>query len=162
MTIVPMKVSLIGGAAALASVGVLLTLVHRPATAATAYHADTSKSADITPTLASLGTPQISVNGVGVPANPGTTNVATPAGTATVTVSGGNTTVSTDNGNVTQTTNTPSGDVHIQVKTSSNGNGNASSNSFQQVTSNSSVNSSTDSNTSVSTSGSSQVDIQTN
>lgn len=159
MTIVPTKVSLISGVAVVASVGVLLTLVHRPALGTTAYHADTSTSADITPALTSLGTPQISVNGKELPVQPGTTTVPTPNGAATVTVSGDSATVSTSDGSVDQTTSTPSGNVHVSIHTRTNGNNNA--NSFQQVTSHSSTSSSSNANTSVSASGTSHVTIET-
>lgn len=158
MTIVPTKVSLISGVAVVASVGVLLTLVHRPATADTAYHADTSTSADITPAMTSLGTPQISVNGQELPVNQGTTTVPTPNGAATVTVFGDSATVSTSGNDVDQTTNTPSGNVHIQIHTSSSGNNDATS--FQHVSSHSSVSSSSNSDTSVSASGTSHVTIE--
>lgn len=159
MITVPTKISLISGVAVVASVGTLLTLVHRPVTAATAYHADSSTSADITPSLTSLGTPQISVNGKEIPAQEGTTTVPTSSGAATVTVSGDSASVSTSDGNVDQTTSTPSGNVHISVHTSSNGNNTATS--FQHVSSHSSTSSSGGSDTSVSASGTSHVDIET-
>jgi hypothetical protein len=152
MTIVPTNVSVISGVAIAATLGVLLTLVHRPAAATTTYHADTNTSADITPALANQGTPQVTVNGVNLPANSGTTNVATPTGTATVTVSGDSATVSTSDSNGdSQTTVSPPGNVNISVQSSSSGGGNVNSSSFSETSSHSSVSSST----------SSQVDIET-
>lgn len=155
MTIVPTKLTLIGGVASIAVIGAVFTLVHRPAAQPVSYNADSSTSADITPTLTSQGVvenpPVITVNGTQIPAKTGTTRVNTPEGPATVQVSGNSATV--DSGNTESTSSsTPQGSVNVSVTSSSSGTTGNNSSSFVDSSSQ----------TTVSGSGNSSVHIETN
>jgi hypothetical protein len=153
MTIVPTKLTFMAGVASIAVIGAVFTLVHRPAVQPVSYNADTSTSADITPTLTSQGIvenpPVITVNGTQIPVKPGTTRVDTPGGAATVQVSGNAATV--DSQNTGSTSSTPQGSVNVSVSSSSSGTTANHSSAY--------VNSS--SHTTVSGSGSSSVHIET-
>jgi hypothetical protein len=155
MTVVPTKLTFIGGVASLAVIGAVFTLVHRSAALPTSYNADSSTSADITPTLASQGVVEnppvsVTVNGNAIPVKPGTTRVDTPGGTATVQLSGNS--ASVDSQGTESTSSTKQGSVNVSVSSSSSGNTGSNSSTF--------VDSSSD--TTVSGSGNSSVHIETN
>ncbi len=135
---VPRK-SVIAGLVSVSVVGAVFTLVHQPAAKTADYHAKTSTSAEITPSLSAEENAQldIKVNGQEVPTTNGTTTVPVPGGTASVHVHGNSASVTTSgSGNVSAST--PSGNLNISVQSHSNGGSNFSHSSQSFSSSNSS------------------------
>lgn len=138
MTTVPTQIRMIGVVAAVASIGAVFTLVHRPAQQATASHVSTS-TAQSGQTGSQPKANNVTVNGV--PVKEGTTKLKNGNSTATVNVSGDSASVTTE---PTNPSDTSAGNVNISVhSTSSSGTGSGNSgssynSSSSSVTSNSS------------------------
>lgn len=163
MTIAPTKPILVTIAFTALALGGF-TLAHR-SPAAPIYHGSTSTSAEITPSLSSMGVVEnppldITVNGTEVPLKNGTTTVPAGDGAATVTVNGNSASVNASSGNSSSSTSTPSGNLNVTIQSSGN-NSHTSSNVYQFSSSSSSTHASSSSNVSVFGNGTGHIEVNT-